>query len=210
MSPGRVHVKPPVSVSKLPTLNLADERTLSFDVGLTHTSDRFRFEAAYFNLQTRDLIDYLLISGFRWKPFNIGRTRSSGFEVSADWLIDSEWELRGNYTRTRAIDTSGDPTRQGLPLVGVPSCEFFTELKWDSETWVAFANWDYRGAAPITPSGTRLLPSTSTAGLGLGYNFDDDSTLMIEIRNLLGEELTDIRGFPLPGRAFFLTWSKNW
>ncbi len=190
--------------------DLMPERTLSFDIGVTHTSDRVRFEAAYFNLQTQDMIDYLLISGFRWKPYNIGRIRSSGFELSADWLIDSEWDLRSNYTRTRAVDTSGDPTRQGMPLAGVPSSEFFTELSWHCNEWEAFANWERRGASPITPSGTRFLPMNSTVGLGLGYSLNDTSTLMLEARNLLDEDLSDIRGFPLPGRSLFLTWSSDW
>ena len=185
--------------------DLVNERTLGFDIGITHTENRIRFEAVYFNLQTRDLIDYLLISGFRWKPFNIGRVRSSGFEFSTDWVINRELELRASYTRTRAVDISGDPTHAGMPLVGQPSSEIFTELRWHRNNWEAFCNWERRGVIPVTPSGTRFLAPDESMGIGLGYDFNSGTSLMFEIKNLLDNHLTDVRGFPLPGRAYFLT-----
>ncbi len=188
---------------------LTDERTLGFDIGVAHTSERIRFEAAYFNLQTKDLIDYLLISGFRWKPYNIGRVRSSGFEVSADWILDRDWEFRGSYTRTRAIDASGDSTRQGQPLVGQPSSELFAHLRWHDDRWEFFIEWERRGPSPITPSGTRSLPANESTALGIGYKLDTGSSLLFEIRNLFDESLTDVRGFPLPGRSIFVTWSAE-
>ncbi len=190
--------------------DLVPERTLNFDIGLTHTSEKFRIEAVYFNIQTKDLIDYLLISGFRWKPYNIGRARSSGFEMSIDWILDEDWELRGNYTRTRAIDTSGDPTRQGMPLVGQPSSDLFAELRWNPDPWEIFINWERRGSSPITPSGTRFLQSNNSAGLGLGYNFSEGESLLFEVKNLFDYDLTDVRGFPLPGRSYFLTLKGEW
>jgi len=190
--------------------DLTPERTLGFDIGLTESTDRFKVEAVYFNHQTKDLIDYILISGFRWKPYNIGRARSSGFEFSLDWLINSEWELKGNYTRTRAVDISGDPTYQGKLIVGQPTSQAFTELRWHENRWNAYANWEYRGPSPITPSGTRFLGSTEAFGIGLGYDLAPNSTLVLEIKNLAGENLTDIRGFPLPGQAWFLTWRGEW
>ncbi len=190
--------------------DLVPERTLNFDIGITHTSERVRFEAVYFNLQTRDLIDYLLISGFRWKPYNIGRARSSGLELSADWAVGPEWTLRGNYTRTRAIDTSGDPLHQGRQLVGIPTSEMFGELRWHSSPWEGYLNWEYRGRSPLTPSGTRFLTSYSVAGIGFGHTFNDGISLNLDIKNLFDEQLTDVRGFPLPGRAWFLTVSGEW
>jgi iron complex outermembrane receptor protein len=190
--------------------DLAPERTLNFDFGLTHTSERLRLEAVYFNLQTRDLIDYLLISGFRWKPYNIGRARSSGIELSADIALDRNWALRLNYTRTRAIDTSGDPLRNGNPLVGIPSSDFLGELRWresDSEAWI---NWQRHGASPLTPSGTRFLPGCQSTGLGVGYTLAPDTTLSLEMKNIFDEGLFDVRGFPLPGRSLFLTLRGEW
>ena len=190
--------------------DLTPERTLGFDIGLTESTDSLKIEAVYFNHQTKDLIDYILISGFRWKPYNIGRARSSGFEFSLDWLVDSEWELTGNYTRTRAVDISGDPTYQGKLIVGQPTSQAFTEIRWHENQWNAYANWEYRGPSPITLSGTRFLDSTEAFGVGLGFELAQNSTLVLEMKNLTGENLTDIRGFPLPGQAWFLTWRSEW
>jgi len=190
--------------------DLTNERTLGFDIGLVHTSESLRAEVTYFNLQTRDLIDYLLISGFRWKPYNIGRTRSSGFELSADWLIAPGWEFRTTCTRTKAIDTSGDPTRQGQPLVGQPSSDLYTQLRWHVSPWEVFGEWERRGPSPITPSGTRFLAPNDAMNVGVGYSFPDGSTVLMEIKNLLGENLKDVRGFPLPGTSLFLTITGEW
>jgi len=190
--------------------DLAPERSLSFDLGLTHTSRDIHFEAVYFNIQTRDLIDYLLISGFRWKPYNIGRSRSSGFELSFDWAVAPQLSFRGNFTRTRALDTSGDPSRRGKPLVGQPSSDLFAEIRWSSDPWTVFLNWECQGPSPITPSGTRWLPADNTAGLGLGYTLQKGSSIVVEARNLFDRSLMDVRGFPLPGRSFFITWTGLW
>jgi outer membrane receptor protein involved in Fe transport len=190
--------------------DLAPERSLSFDLGLTHTSRDIHFEAVYFNIQTRDLIDYLLISGFRWKPYNIGRSRSSGFELSFDWAVAPQLSVRGNFTRTRALDTSGDPSRRGKPLVGQPSSDLFAEIRWSSDPWTVFLNWECQGPSPITPSGTRWLPADNTAGLGLGYTLQKGSSIVVEARNLFDRSLMDVRGFPLPGRSFFITWTGLW
>jgi iron complex outermembrane receptor protein len=189
---------------------LNPERTLSFDIGLGYTSDRLRMEVGYFNLQTRDLIDYLLISGFRWKPYNIGRARSSGFEATGYWVFRPGLELRASYTRTRAVDTSGDPLRHGRPLVGRPSSETFCELKWRDAPWEAFLNWQRQGSSPLTPSGTRSLPAYDLMGAGVGYDLGDGMTLVLEGKNIFDETLTDVRGFPLPGRSWFLTLSGEW
>jgi len=189
---------------------LESERTLSFDFGLVHSDDRVRAEAVYFNNQTRDLIEYFLISGFRWKPFNVGRVRSSGFELSLDWLIDNEWELEAGYTLTNAVDTSGDRERQGNQLTGQASNEFYTELTWSYDRWEVYGNWEYRGAVPVTPSGTRYLDPADSFGLGIGYDYSDTISLMLEIKNLTDENISDIRGFPLPGRSVFLTISGEW
>ncbi|MCX6647596.1 MAG: TonB-dependent receptor [bacterium] len=185
--------------------DLSNERTLSFDLGLVHTVNDLRLEAVYFNNQTKDLIDYLLISGFRWKPFNIGRMRSSGLEFSMDWLIANDLELRGNYTRTRAIDTSGDSSRSGMPIVGQPSSDIFTELRWKPDPWEVFINWERQGSSPVTSSGSKFLPPTESAGFGLGYNFDNGVSMMFEMKNLFDSDIYDVRGFPLPGRSYFLT-----
>ncbi len=190
--------------------DLSSERTLGFDMGLTHTSSDLRLEVDYFNLQTTDLIDYLLISGFRWKPYNVGRTRSSGIELSATWIIAPNWEFSGAFTRTRAVDTSGDPTRQGRPLVGQPSSDLFAELRWRREPWEAFANWQRRGTSAITPSGSRFLPPDSSTALGLGYTFENDTSLILEMKNFFDEDITDVRGFPLPGRSVFVTLRGEW
>jgi vitamin B12 transporter len=185
--------------------DLASERTLSFDLGLVHTVNDFRMEAVYFSNQTKDLIDYLLISGFRWKPFNIGRVRSSGIELSMDWMIGSDLELSGNYTRTSAIDTSGDPSRNGMPIVGQPLSEIFAELRWKPDPWEVFVNWDRRGASPITSSGTKFLPPNESVGFGFGYDLDNNISMMFELKNLFNNDISDVRGFPLPGRSYFLT-----
>jgi outer membrane cobalamin receptor len=190
--------------------DLVPERTLSYDIGLTRTTERLRMEAAYFNLQTRDLIDYLLIAGYRWKPYNIGRARSSGFELAIDYLLANDLELRGNFTRTNAIDTSGDPTRLGKRLVGQPSTDLYAELRWSPSPWEVFATWERRGPSPITPTNSRMLPSYEIAGIGIGRDFRRSGSLMLEIRNMLDSSVTDVRGFPLPGRSFFVTWKEEW
>ncbi|MFH1676516.1 MAG: TonB-dependent receptor, partial [bacterium] len=191
-------------------IDLVPERSLNFDIGLTHASKNLRIECAYFNIQTKNLIDYLLISGFRWKPFNIGRTRSTGVELSGDWIIDKHFELKGNFTRTHAIDTSGDPTRNGKELVGQPSGEIFTELKWHEKPWELNLNWEWQGRSPITPSGTRFVRSHDTTGVGIAYELGENHSLSFDIANIFNESFYDVRGFPLPGRSFGLTYFKEW
>lgn len=190
--------------------SLKPERSLGFDLGLSYASKRIRGEAAYFNIQTRDMIDYLLVSGFRWKPYNIGRTRCSGFEFSLDYPFAPSWGFRANCTVSRAVDTSGDPNRNGMPLVGQPSSDLFASITWGKNPWKINLDWEYRGSSPITPSGTRFLPSCNSFASSIGYSFSDGQTFTFEVKNLFDQPLTDIRGFPLPGRTVFLTYANEW
>jgi iron complex outermembrane receptor protein len=190
--------------------DLVPERVLHFDAGIVYQEEKIRIEAVYFNQQTKNLIDYLLISGFRFKPFNLGRVRSSGFEFSTDFFISSNLRFSGNYTRTVAIDISGNPTSQSHLIVGQPVSEAYAELRWSDNGWELFGNWQRSGSTPVTVSGSGFIPVNEISGAGIGKIFGDDSSLVFEIKNLFDEDLSDVRGFPLPGRSYFLTYRTEW
>jgi len=95
-------------------------------------------------------------------------------------------------------------------IVGQPVSEAYAELRWSDNGWELFGNWQRSGSTPVTVSGSGFIPVNEISGAGIGKIFGDDSSLVFEIKNLFDEDLSDVRGFPLPGRSYFLTYRTEW
>jgi TonB-linked SusC/RagA family outer membrane protein len=93
------------SQAYLPNPNLKWETVNAKEIGIEGMafSNRLRFEVAYFNKVTRDLMTYIPgISGAQNGLDNIGKIRNSGIELSGGWTQqigrDAKLTIDGNFT----------------------------------------------------------------------------------------------------------------
>lgn len=187
--------------------DLEPEKTTSIDLGLTWESPSVRFETVAFQSDSHDLIQYLLISGYRYKPFNIGRSRSRGIEFSSSLDLGADVNLSMSYTWMDVTDRTDDPNYSGRTLPGKPEHDLFARLDWKHSMVQPFIEYRYISGNYLTRANTQSLNPRETMNLGVSFHVVSHVQLGFEIRNALNQDIVDIRGFPLPPRMFTGTLS---
>ncbi len=183
--------------------DLKPENAVSFDAGILYEARRWRVESAWFRIDADDLIQYQLVAGFRYKPFNIGRSRSEGIEIDISVNPGGGFTLSGSYTYDRAIDRSGEPNLDGKIIPGRPEHDLFTRLSWTGQNLTVWTEGHYLSGNYVTRANTKKLDNRLTGNAGFNWNFGPHLQTGFEVKNITASEVVDVRGFPLPGRAFF-------
>ena len=193
--------------------------------------DRIFVESALFWRRPRDTIVYRAALG---GSFNQGDTDMRGLEVRATARLARTATLTVNYTYLRTRQDSPLPSYDGKPLPHAPAHQLYARLDvartirgnvavlW---TDLAFSTGNYLDLAGLSE-----VPARRLVGAGIKIEPLADLLVGIEGKNLLDSvvdsvaldpppnpELTrvpravaDFYGFPLPGRAFYLTleWKR--
>jgi len=183
--------------------DLKPEQSVSFDAGLSWEGSRARAEMAVFQMNTEDLIQYMLESGFRYKPYNIGKARSRGVELDLSCRIWKSVKSSAAYTYLEAVDRSDNRNLRDKQIPGRPEHNLFSRLEWDGERFKCFLEWRYVSGNYVTRTNTKELPDRQTGNVGLQYKLTDWLVLGGEIKNFTDDDVVDIRGFPLPPRSWF-------
>ncbi|MEA3221866.1 MAG: TonB-dependent receptor [Thermodesulfobacteriota bacterium] len=189
--------------------SLKPEESFSWDIGPSIEHDYFGVSVNYFNTRYDDLITYILQSGFYYKPYNVSRARAKGIELYA-WLEPVEGiRLSGNYTFNKMLDTTGEPNRDGNQIPGKPrnianvQLDLTRNIK--GRQVGMYASYNYTEGNFVTRANTKKLGDRRVFNLGLNFYPIERLSLNIEAGNVFDKYVTDIRGFPLEGRAFYFT-----
>ena len=210
-----------------PTLD--PEHGLNADFGFVLTRDalgparRLRLETVGFVSYVDDLI-VLVQNSQRTAIFrNVDRTRTVGMELAATAQVFERVHLALNYTYQDARDESGIPARDGNQLPGRPRHELYhrTEYRWDearlfyelsfiAENYLDQANFLLVNARSIHTFGIEA----DLAALGRRLHRETLARVpfvaTFEVRNATDNQVEDVAGYPLPGRAFFGTLRWAW
>ncbi|MEO7994182.1 MAG: TonB-dependent receptor [bacterium] len=190
--------------------DLVAEVAQTLDLGVSYKDDTAKWGITLFRNQTRDLIEYVQIAGFRFKPLNFGRVLAEGAELSGSWDLDEVWSLDADATLQTVTDQTGGANRDHHQLPGQPRRFGNVTLNYDLDPWEASLAWNWVGPNSVTFSGTRQLPSRETVDASLTYHWAETASLGLQIANLLDDQVADLRGFPLPGRDWTLTYTRHW
>jgi len=186
--------------------DLVPEQGWTLDAGLEwRPSKSYRVSLAGFYARYSQLIVFEPISNFRYKPLNTDGADIGGIEFEAS-LRPLRWlNLAAHYTFLLPIDRSGKPNRDGNDLPGRPRHTAGLRLNGKWNRWLARAAVSFVGANFINQANTKQLTYRFLLNLGLGVDAGSGMTVMLEARNLLNNQIQDVRGLPLPGISFFLT-----
>ncbi len=209
--------------------NLDAERGLNADLGFVFARDRLgwarrlRLEAVGFVAVVDDLI-VLVQNSQRTAIFrNVDRARTVGCELAAGADVVEHLRVGLNYTYQDARDQSGIPARDGNQLPGRPRHELyhrteyrrdegrlFYELGFVAENFLDQANFLVVNARAIHTLGVEA----DLAALGRRVRSDALARVPLvatfEVRNVTDNQVEDVAGYPLPGRAFFGTVRWAW
>jgi len=191
--------------------NLLAEEGLNRDIGLRY-SKRFEgvirkltFQAAHFQNDVENLILFIQTSQKTSKPRNIGKAETSGQEVVADLEIGTHLKLGANYTHQRAVNRSNIPSQKGKILPGRPVHEVSARAEVFSKHLSLFYNFNFTDQNFLDRVNQRVAKSRQIHNIGFSIRSVPAWSITLEAKNLSDDQIEDVFGFPLPGRAYFVT-----
>ncbi len=194
------------------TPSLDPEEGVNRDIGVVATFEagrQFRavfIELVYLDNEIENLIVYFPNSQFTSRPMNINSARISGWEVSFSSLFWNRLRLAGNYARLNGRDTGPIPYYNGNRLPGRPRDEASLAADYAFRRWNVAYEFQWMGPNYLDPANLSLVPGREIHGAAVRWNaLDERLVLSAEGRNLTNNQISDVNGFPLPGRSFFVT-----
>ncbi|HEU0032700.1 MAG TPA: TonB-dependent receptor [Kofleriaceae bacterium] len=216
--------------------DLLPERGPSVDLGAVWAPaaaigplDRVFVEAAAFATRARDTIALVSYAGFVARAENVGDTRTYGGELVASARLWRTLSLTASYLRLATEQRADDPSFDGKALPRTPGHLLHARLeaarriaRRDVSAWLDGAA---QSTAYLDRANFQTIPGRVLAGAGARVELVDQLGITLSVDNLgdtriveLPAErptdpvtrtaLSDLAGFPLPGRSFYL--SLDW
>ncbi len=180
---------------------LRPETGWNWDIGAIVTKKPVRFEVSFYLNHVNDLIQFVQTSQFTVQAQNLNSARIQGVETNLAATFFEHLDLSANYTFQWAKDTSGLPGLNGNFLPGRPLHEISGKMALYNDWGRLFADAtfiddNFLDTANVLKANNRFL-----LGVGASLSFLKRFTTTVEGKNLLNDRVSDIVGFPLPGRS---------
>ena len=115
-------------------------------------------------------------------------------------------QLAGNYTRLESTDTGPIPYYHGNAPPGRPLNDAAVFVDYLARRWKLSYEYHFIGENFLDPANHKLVPSREIHNAALQIMFLSRAlSLTLEGRNLTNNRISDVGGYPLPGRSFFVT-----
>jgi iron complex outermembrane receptor protein len=191
--------------------------------------DRIFVEADAFAHRANDTIALISSGGFVSRAANIGDTRAYGGELVASARYARTVALTASYTRLVTAQLAGDPSVEGKPIPREPGHALYARadmahrvLDRAAAVWLDAA---WQATSYLDPANLGRVPARWLVGAGARVQLVGRLAAALSIANLTDLQiahiplepppspslteaptaLTDVAGFPLPGRSFYLS-----
>lgn len=196
--------------------------------------DRIHAEAAAFALWPRDTIAFITTSGLASVARNLGNASIRGVEAGASFRLARSFTVSGNYTFLMTRQDSPLLSYDGKPLPNRPRHQLHGRV--DATRELGGRRLALWGDVAVTTgnvldaAGLSQVPARQLVGAGIKVEVVPGLLLGFEGKNLLDQRVehivldppprpdltrvpravADFFGYPLPGRAFYLTaeWQR--
>lgn len=170
-----------------------------------------RLEYAYFDNEVEDLIVFVQRSAAIFRPENVGRARLRGHELSARAQVLRWFTLDLNYTRQEAENRSRvqGGIYFGKQLPGRPRNELYVRLAARWRLWEPYYELNAISGNMLDLANFQAVAARDLHGVGVAFQPARQLRLLVHVQNLTDNQISDIGGFPLPGRALLgtVTWN---
>jgi iron complex outermembrane receptor protein len=191
--------------------------------------DRILIEADGFAHRAYDTIAFITSAGFVTRAANIGDTRAYGAELVASARYARTLSVTASYTRLATAQLAGDPSTNGKPVPREPGHALYARAEASrrvldhlAAVWLDAA---WQSESFLDPASLGRVPGRLLAGAGARVEIAGGVTADLSVANLADARiaylplepppspmlteaptaLTDVAGFPLPGRSFYFT-----
>jgi outer membrane receptor protein involved in Fe transport len=186
--------------------DLEPESVWSADAGIEWTGlDNWRFALAGFYSRYFDLIVFEPSSNFRYRPINVGQAEMGGLEWEVSGEVAEGLEVSGHYTLLLTADRTGRPNREGKELPGRPRHTAGLRAWGRWRHLLAEADVYFVSSNFVNQANTKELSSRLLIDAGIGVDAGRGMKVMLQAKNLLDDQVNDVRGLPLPGISLFIT-----
>ncbi len=194
--------------------------------------DRVLVQADVFASRAHDTIALITTAGYVTRAANIGDTEAYGAELIASARIARTLSVTASYTRLVTEQMSSDVNVDGKPVPRRPGHVLYArgevERRVLNHTAMAWLDGAWQAESYLDPASLGSTPSRLLIGTGARVEVIEHLGLSLSITNLADARiahlpldpapspaltetptpLTDVSGFPLPGRSFYL--SVDW
>ncbi|MET0404177.1 MAG: TonB-dependent receptor [Cystobacter sp.] len=193
----------------LPNPSLRPESALYVDAALVHRSDVSLASVGGYASLYEDLISYEAYPPGAARPYNFARARVVGVEAEGEWRPHPLVSGALSYTLTMSADLQRDGRYYLRELPYRPRHKLSARVvggrRWLSGRVEVLA----QSAHALSRDGVLSLPGRAFFHAGVSSTFGTGSelTVSLEARNLFDARVEDFVGYPLPGRAVYVSVS---
>lgn len=206
-----------VSAATRGNSDLSPEQGWAGDIGALFSTPlgsqaRLEVDSAAFVRLTDDLVAYQRSSLGYVRPYNVGSARMLGGEVTMEVDALQHLRARSGLSLLDARDTTSGSVTSGNLVPFQSPLTFSQDLEIYDETvrgalmrqgLVLYLN--FRSYRVADPAGLIVIPGQVTLDAAYGVQLREAIELRFRAENILDSAQFDTVGFPLPGRAFFLS-----
>ncbi len=186
-------------------VNLRPEYGFAWDGGLRYSDGTTTLELAFFDHRYEDLIQFVHTSQATSRPVNIGSARVYGLEITARKRFGPRFNLSGNYTFQDARDRSDIPYLNGNVLPNRPPHALFARATARLGRCTVTYDYSLEGNSFLDQANRRPLSARHVYNAGVKVDTGRRFKIGFEAKNISGAQIADTWGYPLPGRAFFVS-----
>ena len=191
--------------------------------------DRIVVEAAAFASLPRDAISFISSAAGVARAHNTGDARIIGLELAGVARLDRALTVAANYTLVDAVQRTMEPSFAGKRLPRQPRHALYVRADFATRIArrlaVVWADTEWQSIAYLDQANLLAAPGRVLAGAGIKVTLPGGFLVGFEVKNLTDRKLatrvldppprpdltsvpmalSDVAGFPLPGRAFYVT-----
>lgn len=186
-------------------VNLRPEYGFAWDGGVRYSDGTNALELAFFDHRYEDLIQFVHTSQATSRPVNIGKARVYGMELTAQRRFGPRFVLSGNYTFQNARDHSEIPYLAGNILPNRPPHALFVRATARLGRWTLAYDYSLEDGSFLDQANRRPLSIRQIHNARAKVDTGRRLQIGLEARNISGAQIADTWGYPLPGRAFFVS-----
>jgi len=168
--------------------------------------DRLKVAYSFFYLDIDDII--IMVQNSQRTAFaeNISRAEIFGHEFALQAVLWNFFKARAAYTFQNARDRSGISYLDDNPLPGRPRNELHTRAAlFKKKKGEIFHKFDYLDGNFLDRAGYLQVPARRIHGAGITVKPVKGLSVTLEVKNIGNEQVSDLLGYPLPGRSYFGT-----
>jgi iron complex outermembrane receptor protein len=170
-----------------------------------HCVNRVSFSMAVFHNNAENLITRIYDARGVGKSVNISKSEITGVETQAAVDLFQRVTVSGNLTWQDPVqDNKEIPAFDGKRLPGRYEYACLGKLEFRRRGFTAYTEYLYENGVFYDSANLVEAPEKKELNAGVSCTWSG-FTLELEGRNLRDREYEDFNGYPLPGRAFYLT-----